>query len=329
MITYDNYHKATYGVWRSIDSLPSGIERDYTSPIGSEYWRGKDEGGEFLIRRSDHWSGFVRPEDDDILVRAQLRREWFTRIRSCFWWLFFPNITEWWYARLQKVHIGKIYLSELSETFTGIPLEDFVVMGSSSDKVKVLESASSLAKGQDGKAISRGLARYHTHHTGTMDGRRSMLGEHRAIREKVGDSMDEPISLRGFVELFDSIAGSGSMSMDGYYEVRIDSFVVTLSAQYVIDDEEPTGDELLNGLWLTVRDEGGFSGSRVVSYDPVADDGYVTKAMAEDYFAMFKTFLALLQSEGSAISAIYESFEEIDGMEFVRFKAQDGQLIPY
>ena len=33
--------------------------------------------------------------------------------------------------------------------------------------------------------------------------------------------------------------------------------------------------------------------------------------------------------EGSSISAINESFKEIDGMEFVRFKTQDGQLIPY
>lgn len=200
-------------------------------------------------------------------------------------------------------------------------------MGSFLDKM--LDSASSLAKGQDGKAISRGLARYHTHHTGTMDGRRSMLGEHQATKERVGDSMDEPISLRGFVELFDGVVGSGSMGMDGYYEARIGQYVVTLAAQYDSDSEEPTGDEFLDGLWLTVRDEGGFSGSRVVSYDVVVDDGYVTKAMVEDYFEMFKMFLALLQSEGSSISAINESFEEIDGMEFVRFKAQDGQLIPY
>lgn len=200
-------------------------------------------------------------------------------------------------------------------------------MGSFLDKM--LDSASSLAKGQDGKAISRGLARYHTHHTGTMDGRQSMLGEHQAIKERVGDSTDEPISLRGFVELFDDVADSGSMGMDGYYEVRIGQYVVTLAAQYVSNSEEPTGDEFLSGLWLTVRDEGGFSGSRVVSYEAVLDDGYVTKAMIKDYFEMFKTFLALLRSEGSSISAINESFEEIDGMEFVRFKAQDGQLIPY
>lgn len=333
MATYDNYFKATYGVWRCIDSIPAGLEEAYTSESGSSYWRGEDAGGPFLIRRSDHWSGFVRPEDDVVSIRAQLRRDWYIRIGHCYWWLYFSSLEECLEAyaalraRERRFYIAKIYLSELVESYFDLSLDSFVVMGSFLDKM--LDSASSLAKGRVGKHISQGLVNHHMHHTGTVDVPSSLLRERTKAMDRVGDAVsDDRVSVSSFIDSLSSATGL-SVGSDGYLKLDVDGFTVTLSAQYVLDGEDVLGTELVHGLWLTVDDSSGFAGMRVVSYEPVIDDGYLTDEMLDDYLAMFVSFVALLRQSGSSISAITDSFEEIDGMEFVRYKTQGGQLIPW
>ncbi len=79
IINRENFYLGTFGIFAN--SKKPLREPDYISytrdyEISSEYWYGTDKGGEYVIRRSGHWSIYIGDED------------WcsgYHFIRSCFW----------------------------------------------------------------------------------------------------------------------------------------------------------------------------------------------------------------------------------------------------
>ena len=61
--TFDNFYKDTKAVFEGTER-PEG-KPDYTSYSGSEYWYGKDNGGKYVVRGSDHWSGEFKVKDGE------------------------------------------------------------------------------------------------------------------------------------------------------------------------------------------------------------------------------------------------------------------------
>ena len=61
--TFDNFYKDTKAVFEGTER-PKG-EPDYTSYSGSEYWYGEDNGGKYVVRGSDHWSGEFKVKDGE------------------------------------------------------------------------------------------------------------------------------------------------------------------------------------------------------------------------------------------------------------------------
>ena len=61
--TFDNFYKDTKAVFEGTER-PEG-KPDYTSYSGSEYWYGEDNGGKYVVRGSDHWSGEFKVRDGE------------------------------------------------------------------------------------------------------------------------------------------------------------------------------------------------------------------------------------------------------------------------
>ena len=61
--TFDNFYKDTKAVFEGT-KRPKG-KPDYTSYSGSEYWYGEDNGGKYVVRGSDHWSGEFKVKDGE------------------------------------------------------------------------------------------------------------------------------------------------------------------------------------------------------------------------------------------------------------------------
>ena len=61
--TFDNFYKDTKAVFEGTER-PKG-KPDYTSYSGSEYWYGEDNGGKYVVRGSDHWSGKFKVKDGE------------------------------------------------------------------------------------------------------------------------------------------------------------------------------------------------------------------------------------------------------------------------
>lgn len=55
-IGIDNFHVSTFGVFKRIETIPSGFVNFYNSK-GSSYYKNWD--GTVLIRESDHWGNFI------------------------------------------------------------------------------------------------------------------------------------------------------------------------------------------------------------------------------------------------------------------------------
>ena len=61
--TFDNFYKDTKAVFEGTER-PKG-KPEYTSYSGSEYWYGEDNGGKYVVRGSDHWSGEFKVKDGE------------------------------------------------------------------------------------------------------------------------------------------------------------------------------------------------------------------------------------------------------------------------
>ena len=91
-VTFDNFYNSTAGIWEAlpISEAPTR-EPDYVSQrwdgigVSSRYWYGEDEGGKYVIRESDHWSGVLTSDSfvDDFERRPYSRH--YTPIASCRW----------------------------------------------------------------------------------------------------------------------------------------------------------------------------------------------------------------------------------------------------
>lgn len=138
-ITYDNFYESTEAVFTQVErpdrpadyvSYPQGPGVVYqydesgkiTGPISSEYWYGSDEGGDYVVRGSDHWTdqgetvdGVLQRMDEYILDQSKpawkvrkygyLKRNY---IASCDWSIVGPDV-----PRGAKLY-GKAYLSDMS-----------------------------------------------------------------------------------------------------------------------------------------------------------------------------------------------------------------------
>lgn len=121
-VTFDNFYNSTAGVWEvlPISEAPTR-EPDYVSQrwdgfgVSSRYWYGEDEGGEYVIRESDHWSraikGDVSAED---FKRNPYGKYASTPIASCRWALDYRNVATDEYVDKKGVSYGKIYLQDLT-----------------------------------------------------------------------------------------------------------------------------------------------------------------------------------------------------------------------
>lgn len=91
-VTYDNFFNSTAGIWETlpISEVPTR-EPDYASQrwdgfgVSSRYWYGEDDGGQYVIRESDHWSGVLTNDSfiDDFERHPYSRH--YTPIASCRW----------------------------------------------------------------------------------------------------------------------------------------------------------------------------------------------------------------------------------------------------
>lgn len=91
-VTYDNFFNSTAGIWETlpISEVPTR-EPDYVSQrwdgfgVSSRYWYGEDDGGQYVIRESDHWSGVLTNDSfiDDFERHPYSRH--YTPIASCRW----------------------------------------------------------------------------------------------------------------------------------------------------------------------------------------------------------------------------------------------------
>ncbi len=111
-ITFDNFFINTRGTFELTDTPKR--EPDYTSErrdgsgISSRYWYGTDEGGAYVIRESDHWSGYLYGSNNPDWQERNMQNQ--TPIASCRWALRMPNINDY----NSGWQTGKIYLKDLS-----------------------------------------------------------------------------------------------------------------------------------------------------------------------------------------------------------------------
>lgn len=100
MINRDNFFNKTYGVWKQIGGTPNR-QPEFVSASGSEYWYE----GDFIIRKSSHWSGYM-------YGHAKRIEQGCIRVATCKWYLRMSNDDYRWY------YIGKIHLNKFKVAFT-------------------------------------------------------------------------------------------------------------------------------------------------------------------------------------------------------------------
>ena len=121
-VTYNNFYNSTAGIWEAlpISEAPTR-EPDYESKrwdgfgISSRYWYGEDEGGEYVIRKSDHWSRTIKSDvSAEDFKRNPYGKYASIPIASCRWALDYRNVAIDEYADKKGVSYGKIYLQDLT-----------------------------------------------------------------------------------------------------------------------------------------------------------------------------------------------------------------------
>lgn len=93
-----NYHSHSYGIFKCCKA--PNRPPDFVSNSGSLYWLGCDKQGEFVIRKSDHWSKVNNKKYTHVQINGC--------ISSCFWVL---NLTD--STPMKSAYAGKCYFSSL------------------------------------------------------------------------------------------------------------------------------------------------------------------------------------------------------------------------
>lgn len=120
-ITYDNFFTDTKGIFEETETPDR--EPDYISQKrfgwgeSSRYWYGTDKGGDYVIRQSDHWSGYTKKGNPKMLDEDAVFN-FATPIASCTWFLKETKGTV-----QDGKRTGKIYLSDLHKKYTNISLD--------------------------------------------------------------------------------------------------------------------------------------------------------------------------------------------------------------
>jgi hypothetical protein len=115
-ITHDNFHIATNGMFyqcKHPNRKPDFITYDRISKKPhSLYWYSSDEGGDYVIRKSDHWCQL-----NNTLTKT--KRKHLRTIKDCRWHIsFYPNnfiLKRKKFLLKQSFLIGKIYLKNLNK----------------------------------------------------------------------------------------------------------------------------------------------------------------------------------------------------------------------
>lgn len=116
MISYDNFYKATHGMFNQCkhpNRKPDFITYDKISKKpASLYWYDSDELGDYVIRKSDHWCQL-----NDTSTKT--KRKHLRRIKDCRWNIsFYSNnfiLKKKKFLLKQSFLIGKIYLKNLNK----------------------------------------------------------------------------------------------------------------------------------------------------------------------------------------------------------------------
>ena len=126
------WHDHSYGLWQAVpveeipQREPDYVSRNYYGEKSSKYWYGEDEGGEYIIRASDHWSRELYGERADkeaerFMNDAEYRRK-STPIRDSRWALDFRKAGNFEYIPYERFAkngemYGKIYIKDLNFSF--------------------------------------------------------------------------------------------------------------------------------------------------------------------------------------------------------------------
>ena len=122
------FHENSYGLWKILPKSewpqgePDYVSRNREGGVSSQYWYGEDEGGEYIIRKSDHWSADISRDKEAGKFMSSLPYRLRTKaIRSVNWALdyrgsdFFNRKNKEYFEKEdgKTEKYGKIYLKDL------------------------------------------------------------------------------------------------------------------------------------------------------------------------------------------------------------------------
>ena len=122
------FHENSYGLWKILPKSewpqgePDYVSRNREGGVSSQYWYGEDEGGEYIIRKSDHWSADISRDKEAGKFMSSLPYRLRTKaIRSVNWALdyrssdFFNSKNKEYFEKEdgKTEKYGKIYLKDL------------------------------------------------------------------------------------------------------------------------------------------------------------------------------------------------------------------------
>lgn len=179
-ITYDNFFEYTKADYKQVNrpkGEPDYVSRPFnygfpTEEVSSEYWYGSDEGGDYVVRGSDHWS-HVRKHYGKWINRPgekAYREQWTTtsKIGSCEW-TFTPDDN----VQPERGRIyGKAYLSDfepLSFRITEAQDAEYMDAVNSGDMEKAQQMVDAAAEQWGKDSMVRGERAFYTpNHNGPL-----------------------------------------------------------------------------------------------------------------------------------------------------------------
>ena len=112
-VTYDDFFVHTKGIFRECEEPTS--EPNYISvakketDTPSKYWYGTDEGGDYVIRKANHWCQFYGNNKGETLGHQNIK------IVKCVWDFMFMKTVSRQDLKIGEHYTGKVYLKDLRQ----------------------------------------------------------------------------------------------------------------------------------------------------------------------------------------------------------------------
>jgi len=87
-LTYKSFFLSTFAIFKECNTpkrKPDYVSRDKKGRISSEYWYGSNKQGEYVIRRSNHWSSYIDNKNTTTIQGCGTIGK-----TDCFWSIKFP-----------------------------------------------------------------------------------------------------------------------------------------------------------------------------------------------------------------------------------------------